>query len=122
MTPPRSPTRSRACWAIERCGPNAGEPHVFLSKAIVTGRQTFYVTNRFTSDCCAAPEGDPLDMKQDGPAGRWIWDDMEEASENRVKAVSAALLRASQPAIPALIGAAALTFLDRTSTRLHSSH
>ena len=33
--------------------------------------------------------------------GRWIWDDMEEASENRVKAVATALLRALQPAIPA---------------------
>ncbi len=43
--------------------------------------------------------------------GRWIWDDMEEASENRVKAVATALLRALQPAIPAVIGAAALTFL-----------
>ena len=48
---------------------------------------------------------------QDGPAGRWIWDDMEEASENRVKAIATALLRALQPAIPAVIGAAALTFL-----------
>lgn len=48
---------------------------------------------------------------QDGPVGRWIWDDMEEASENRVKAVATALLRALQPAIPAVIGAAALTFL-----------
>src|SRR3546814_19027513 len=48
---------------------------------------------------------------QDGPAGRWIWDDMEEASENRVTAIATALLRALQPAIPAVIGAAALTFL-----------
>lgn len=48
---------------------------------------------------------------QDGPAGRWIWDDMEEASENRVKVVATELVRALQPAIPAVIGAAALTFL-----------
>ena len=50
-------------------------------------------------------------ISQDGPAGRWIWDDMEEASENRVKAAATELLRALQPAIPAVIGAAALTFL-----------
>ena len=36
---------------------------------------------------------------------------MEETSENRVKAIATALLRALQPAIPAVIGAAALTFL-----------
>ncbi|WP_431560518.1 hypothetical protein [Sphingopyxis sp.] len=36
---------------------------------------------------------------------------MEEISENRVKATATALLRALQPAIPAVIGAAALTFL-----------
>src|SRR5690606_28634620 len=48
---------------------------------------------------------------QDGPTGRWIWDDMEEASENRIKAAATGLLRALQPAIPAVIGAAALTFL-----------
>ena len=36
---------------------------------------------------------------------------MEEASENRIKAIATALLRALQPAIPAVIGAAALTFL-----------
>lgn len=36
---------------------------------------------------------------------------MEETSENRAKATAAALLRALQPAIPAVIGAAALTFL-----------
>lgn len=50
-------------------------------------------------------------ISQNGPAGRWIWDDMEEASENRVKAAATELLRALQPAIPAVIGAAALTFL-----------
>ena len=43
--------------------------------------------------------------------GRWIWDDMQETSENRAKATASALLRALQPAIPAVIGAAALTFL-----------
>lgn len=36
---------------------------------------------------------------------------MEETSENRAKVVATALLRALQPAIPAVIGAAALTFL-----------
>ena len=36
---------------------------------------------------------------------------MDEASENRVKSMASALLRALQPAIPAVIGAAALTFL-----------
>jgi len=36
---------------------------------------------------------------------------MEEASENRIKAAATGLLRALQPAIPAVIGAAALTFL-----------
>lgn len=36
---------------------------------------------------------------------------MDETSENRFKFVAAALLRALQPAIPAVIGAAALTFL-----------
>lgn len=36
---------------------------------------------------------------------------MEETSENRAKAIAIALLRALQPAIPAVIGAAALTFL-----------
>lgn len=43
--------------------------------------------------------------------GRWIWDDMEETSANRAKVIATALLRALQPAIPAVIGAAALTFL-----------
>lgn len=38
-------------------------------------------------------------------------DDMDETSENRTKAIATALLRALQPAIPAVIGAAALTFL-----------
>lgn len=38
-------------------------------------------------------------------------DDMDEISENRTKAIATALLRALQPAIPAVIGAAALTFL-----------
>lgn len=50
-------------------------------------------------------------QRQDGPAGRWIWNDMEETSENRTRAIATALLRALQPAIPAVIGAAALTFL-----------
>lgn len=36
---------------------------------------------------------------------------MDDASENRVKSIASALLRALQPAIPAVIGAAALTFL-----------
>ncbi|KGB52265.1 hypothetical protein FG91_03656 [Sphingopyxis sp. LC81] len=36
---------------------------------------------------------------------------MEETSENRTKATATALLRALQPAIPAVIGAAALTFM-----------
>jgi len=36
---------------------------------------------------------------------------MEETSENRAKTTAIALLRALQPAIPAVIGAAALTFL-----------
>jgi hypothetical protein len=36
---------------------------------------------------------------------------MEETSENRAKGIATALLRALQPAIPAVIGAAALTFL-----------
>lgn len=36
---------------------------------------------------------------------------MDEASENRFKNMAGALLRALQPAIPAVIGAAALTFL-----------
>lgn len=36
---------------------------------------------------------------------------MDEASENRFKGMASALLRALQPAIPAVIGAAALTFL-----------
>ena len=36
---------------------------------------------------------------------------MEETSENRTRAIATALLRALQPAIPAVIGAAALTFL-----------
>ena len=36
---------------------------------------------------------------------------MEETSENRAKATATVLLRALQPAIPAVIGAAALTFL-----------
>lgn len=36
---------------------------------------------------------------------------MDETSENRVKKTAGALLRALQPAIPAVIGAAALTFL-----------
>ena len=36
---------------------------------------------------------------------------MEETSENRARAIATALLRALQPAIPAVIGAAALTFL-----------
>jgi len=43
--------------------------------------------------------------------GRWIWDDMEVTSENRAKGIATTLLRALQPAIPAVIGAAALTFL-----------
>ena len=43
--------------------------------------------------------------------GRWNWDDMEVTSENRAKGIATALLRALQPAIPAVIGAAALTFL-----------
>lgn len=43
--------------------------------------------------------------------GPWIWDDMDETSENRLKKTAGALLRALQPAIPAVIGAAALTFL-----------
>jgi len=38
-------------------------------------------------------------------------DTMDETSENRAKAIATALLRALQPAIPAVIGAAALTFL-----------
>lgn len=38
-------------------------------------------------------------------------DTMDETSENRTKAIATALLRALQPAIPAVIGAAALTFL-----------
>ncbi|AJA07561.1 hypothetical protein SKP52_03160 [Sphingopyxis fribergensis] len=38
-------------------------------------------------------------------------DDMDETSVNRTKAIATALLRALQPAIPAVIGAAALTFL-----------
>ncbi len=36
---------------------------------------------------------------------------MDETSENRAKDMAAALMRALQPAIPAVIGAAALTFL-----------
>ncbi|RYD44411.1 MAG: hypothetical protein EOP63_05640 [Sphingomonadales bacterium] len=36
---------------------------------------------------------------------------MEETSENRAKVIATALMRALQPAIPAVIGAAALTFL-----------
>ena len=36
---------------------------------------------------------------------------MEETSENRARDIATALLRALQPAIPAVIGAAALTFL-----------
>ncbi len=36
---------------------------------------------------------------------------MDETSENRIKSMASALLRALQPAIPAVIGAAALTFL-----------
>lgn len=39
------------------------------------------------------------------------FDDMDESSENRAKGIATALLRALQPAIPAVIGAAALTFL-----------
>lgn len=38
-------------------------------------------------------------------------DDMDETRENPTKAIATALLRALQPAIPAVIGAAALTFL-----------
>lgn len=38
-------------------------------------------------------------------------DNMDDTSENRAKVVATALLRALQPAIPAVIGAAALTFL-----------
>lgn len=38
-------------------------------------------------------------------------DIMDETSENRAKAIATALLRALQPAIPAVIGSAALTFL-----------
>jgi len=38
-------------------------------------------------------------------------DIMDETSENRTKVIAAGLLRALQPAIPAVIGAAALTFL-----------
>lgn len=53
----------------------------------------------------------PRELTTDGPPGRWIWDDMEETSENRAKDIATALLRALQPAIPAVIGAAALTFL-----------
>ncbi len=43
--------------------------------------------------------------------GRTDLDDMDETSENSGKAMAAALLRALRPAIPAVIGAAALTFL-----------
>jgi len=53
----------------------------------------------------------PRELTTDGPPGRWIWDDMEETSENRARDIATALLRALQPAIPAVIGAAALTFL-----------
>lgn len=38
-------------------------------------------------------------------------DTMDETSENRAKVIATSLLRALQPAIPAVIGAAALTFL-----------
>ena len=43
--------------------------------------------------------------------GRTDLDNMDETSENRAKLIATALLRALQPAIPAVIGAAALTFL-----------
>lgn len=43
--------------------------------------------------------------------GQWIWNDMDEIGDNRGKAKAQALLRALQPALPAVIGAAALTFL-----------
>lgn len=43
--------------------------------------------------------------------GRTDLDNMDETSENRAKIIATALLRALQPAIPAVIGAAALTFL-----------
>ncbi len=41
---------------IARSGRNESGQPVYLSKVIVTGHQTFYVTSRFTSDCCAAPD------------------------------------------------------------------
>lgn len=40
-----------------------------------------------------------------------IWSDMDDASEKPAKAPAAALWRALRPAMPAIIGAAALTFL-----------
>lgn len=43
--------------------------------------------------------------------GRTDLDDMEETSENSGKAMATALLRVLRPAMPAVIGAAALTFL-----------
>lgn len=46
-----------------------------------------------------------------GPMGPWIWDDMDETSDYGAKGMAGALLRALRPAIPAVIGAAALTFL-----------
>ena len=45
------------------------------------------------------------------PVGYTDLDNMDETSENRGKIVAAGLLRALQPAIPAVIGAAALTSL-----------
>lgn len=45
------------------------------------------------------------------PTGRTELDDMDETSDNPGKTASSALLRVLRPAMPAVIGAAALTFL-----------
>lgn len=51
------------------------------------------------------------DDREGRPLGRKIWDDMDEASEVTGKNAWTAVLRVLRPAVPAVIGAAALTFL-----------
>src|SRR3546814_10536505 len=50
-TRPRSPPRLPVCSAAATCGTIGGARRGCSSKPIVTGRQTFYVSNRFTSGC-----------------------------------------------------------------------
>eukprot|EP01034_Spumella_vulgaris_P036093 gene36093-44510_t len=71
-----------------------------------------FVETHRNCDCCAAPADRAADRDDILAAtGRTELDDMDDSSDNPGQAVSSALLRVLRPALPAVIGAAVLTFL-----------